>query len=415
MGDRLSKEEKQEKKMIRSPNIGEASDLYWASRAGDVDAVRNILATTRFKDLNRLEPNGSTALHAASFFGHADVVRLLLERGVIRYRKNRHGLTAYEEAANDEIRQLFHRPNSNRFCSDFSRDNEDIFHFINDSPPEEGDDKAYDKWVKTSDNEVQVKAAKSIISVMKILASSPRLRQIVELMAPSPAGVPSEDADLGPLQKLIDTSITSTHPEYEEACDLVSKYKETKNPGHLLRLYSLETPFYHDLGSTDNRDHLLGLLMYGLSTLKGRSFRGRTYRGLSMTRKDFIVYELALKKKGSIIWTRTFCSTSVDEAIARRFIPTSFSENRSVLMVFDFPKPCDMAIQLYALSDKLPCISNFEDEREVLVLPMTMFHVVNITNENCSNQYTIHLENVLPKFDLMALISAGRKDDLPDV
>jgi ankyrin repeat protein len=97
MGNGVSREEKQEKKILRSPNVGQASDLYRASRAGDADAVRQISATTSFNDLNHLEPNGSTALHAASFFGHPDVVRLLLqERGVMRHRKNRHGLTAYK-------------------------------------------------------------------------------------------------------------------------------------------------------------------------------------------------------------------------------------------------------------------------------------------------------------------------------
>jgi hypothetical protein len=82
----------------------------------------------------------------------------------------------------------------------------------------------------------------------------------------------------------------------------------------------------------------------------------------------------------------------------------------SVLMIFDFPQPCDMAIQLYALSDKLPCISDFEEELEVLVLEFAMFHVESITNGDSNSQYIIHLKNVLPTMEWRALWTAIRKE-----
>lgn len=78
-------------------------------------------------------------------------------------------------------------------------------------------------------------------------------------------------------------------------------------------------------------------------------------------------------------------------------------------MIFDFPQQCDTAIQLYALRNVLPRISNFEEEREVFLIVNTMFPVVNITHKTSSNQYIIHLENVLPKFDFMTLYSAWRE------
>ena len=112
--------------------------------------------TWNFIDLNRLESNGSTGLHAATFFGHVEVVRLLLQkRGVMRHRKNHHGLTAYEEAANDEIRQLFHRPNTNRFSSDSTDNNENIFDFQTDQLFED-DNRAPDDWVDGVDDELDV-------------------------------------------------------------------------------------------------------------------------------------------------------------------------------------------------------------------------------------------------------------------
>ncbi|CAF3514617.1 unnamed protein product [Rotaria sp. Silwood2] len=129
MGTNTSIEEKKEALILRHPQQGEATDLYWACRAGDIDTVRQIIASTTYIDINRLEPNGSTALHAASFFGHADIVRLLLHQfGVIHHRRNRYGLTAYEEAATDEIHQLFYRSsNSQRFYSNATTDVEHLF------------------------------------------------------------------------------------------------------------------------------------------------------------------------------------------------------------------------------------------------------------------------------------------------
>ncbi|CAF4002511.1 unnamed protein product, partial [Rotaria sp. Silwood1] len=88
---------------------------------------RELIATIHYEDLNQLEPNGSTALHAASYGGHVEIVRLLLNKlGCRRDRRNRYGLTAYEEAFSEEVRRLFHRPDGrNRFCPENDDDHED--------------------------------------------------------------------------------------------------------------------------------------------------------------------------------------------------------------------------------------------------------------------------------------------------
>jgi hypothetical protein len=80
-------------------------------------------------------------------------------------------------------------------------------------------------------------------------------------------------------------------------------------------------------------------------------------------------------------------------------------------MIFEFPDPCDTAIQLYAISDKLPCLSDFENEREVLLLPNTLFYVKRIDNIG-DQQYTkIWLEHVPPeKHPVRALLQSMAKD-----
>lgn len=413
MGNDVTKEEKQEQKILREPKVGQASDLYWASRTGDVDAVKQILATASFNDLNRLELNGSTALHAASFYGHADVVRLLLqERGVMRHRKNSHGHTAYEEAATDEIRQLFYRPNNNRFCKDSTDDKENIFDLDIGEQPEDDqyDYKAPDDWVAGYDNEHDIKLQGAGIKFAKIVATSPILRTIGYCMFRNEEQSEGIDAlDIKGLKEFIDKHVNADHPEYDKACALLPKYSKTKRSEYLLRLYTLETPFCYQLGTNHEAGQLWCLLLLRLESLKGRAFHGRSYRGLSMTKTDFRAYQWGLRNKKGIIMTKSFCSTSVDEAVARRFMSRAISEKLNILMIFEFPQLCDTVIQLYALSPELLCISEFENEREVLVFPMTMFCVVNITNENSNNEYIIHLQNVVPKLEVKALWSEFRK------
>jgi len=70
---------------------GIASDFYWACRNGDVHKVAQLLPSITYEEISALQPNGSTALHAASFYGHDKIVKMLLDRGCDRSILNRHG------------------------------------------------------------------------------------------------------------------------------------------------------------------------------------------------------------------------------------------------------------------------------------------------------------------------------------
>ena len=99
--------------MATGNDASEPSELYVACLNGDVKFVRDYLAkySDTENELNMLEPIvHSTPLHAASQNGHKDIVRLLVESGCDRSQTNEHGLTAYEVAVNNEIRQVFKRP-----------------------------------------------------------------------------------------------------------------------------------------------------------------------------------------------------------------------------------------------------------------------------------------------------------------
>ena len=92
-------------------NMGAAnvSELYLASRNGDKPTVERLLLTTPLNVLNRLEANGSTCLHAASYHGHKEIVRFLLAHGACLRVVNRFGCTALDEAKTEEIAELFPR------------------------------------------------------------------------------------------------------------------------------------------------------------------------------------------------------------------------------------------------------------------------------------------------------------------
>ena len=60
----------------------------------------------RGADINKIQRDGSTALHAAAFFGHPHVVRLLLEYGARTDVKNTWQQTALQESHSTEITNL---------------------------------------------------------------------------------------------------------------------------------------------------------------------------------------------------------------------------------------------------------------------------------------------------------------------
>ncbi len=91
-----------------------------------------------------------------------------------------------------------------------------------------------------------------------------------------------------------------------------------------------------------------------------------------------------------------FASTSIDQNVAEQFSNKSTSSDRiSTMLIFHFPQPCDTAINLSAIAEyQLPCISMYEDEKEVLLAPRTSFKVTKIEADKCRNRYTIYLENL---------------------
>ncbi|UJR19457.1 hypothetical protein I4U23_022588 [Adineta vaga] len=390
MGNTESTLKEEDERIIQRPQHDEGSEFYRACRYGDVQRVKELLPFIPYEDLNKPEPNGSTPLHAASSNGELEIVRLLLhERGCRRNHINRHGLTAYDEALSDEMRQLFHRPDEkNRFCQEEVA-TENMFIVTTDEEYSELEAFSADKWLQGHNGSEAVDKVKLQVAMIKGFAQFKFLTLVGNYTSLESAF--SDRSLLRDLNKLLDEHVKDGHREFEHCKALVADTFKEHKPEHLLRLYTLETPFYDAL--SNHSDIMSMPLALSLDKLKPRYFQGISYRGLKMTEENLRTYQWALKSNGAIR-TRTFCSTTLKQSVAERYAAKSRSSDgkRSVLMILTFPEKCDTAINLGKLSSKLPCLSAYENEAEILVTPFTLFVVTQI--ESNANYMTVHLENI---------------------
>ena len=191
-------------------------------------------------------------------------------------------------------------------------------------------------------------------------------------------------------------------PQTQKANELLNNFLHDSDVGrieHLIRLYTLETKFYHALKQSPIP---LALPVYmALDAMKDRHFQGQAYRGAKMDDDDIATYEWAVNNHGSLLQTRHFSSTTLKRSIAEEFATRKSNkgkniERQSVLFTFNFPHKCEQAIYLGRISDQDPCLSEFENEDEVLLLPWTLFEVDKVEKESSasSSSYNIQLTNV---------------------
>ena len=400
MGNQNAKERKKEAAILRKPKQGEASELYWACRNGDVDSVRQIISETDYNQINCLEPNGSTALHAATYYGRVETVRILLrECGVLRHRRNRYGITAFDEAIDEDIRQLFLRPTNDRFCSNDSDQAKGLFDFEsnkNSNDEKEEEETPNDIWVQGRKSEMDVQFHQWTLLVMSMMFNSTIMRALYMRLLRQIINDPEISLNFKGcvtiLEKFFDEHVPSSHSEYQKAHHFLKQCQSEKKVELLLKIYTLETPFYRKLASEGMSYHLLLPILLKLPTIKDLAFRGQSFRGLSMSKDNLRAYQWAYRHKSSTLVTQTFCSTSLHRIQAEKFIaPTD--DSLGVMIVFNFPEVCSTTIKLYRVSDNRDPISDIEIEKEVLVMPFTMFRVTQI-NEDNPDRYTICLENV---------------------
>jgi hypothetical protein len=132
-----------------------------------------------------------------------------------------------------------------------------------------------------------------------------------------------------------------------------------------------------------------------LSSLQRRAFKGsQTHRGLTMDDNSIKAYRWAAKDKGPMIEIKTMTSTSTEESVAIKFTEDNKKEGDNkhcVLCILEFPDVCYTAIDLNIGEP----ITKYTYEKEILLLPGTLFEVHAVTNGPEDGWYTIRLKNVL--------------------
>ncbi|CAF1007578.1 unnamed protein product [Didymodactylos carnosus] len=336
----------------------ECSDFYIACRNGDTKTVKQLLVTLSLEELNREEPNGSTALHAASYYGHFDIVRLLLNAGASRSIKNKFECCPYDEGKTPEIRGLFFRGKCDRYGDDVSTQLE---------------------WLKVN------------------TTSSIYRKAIYRRLWLKSAW--NETKMLNRIDWMIENYLTerlSNATERSMIQFFFTKTKLTKDPIWLVKAYTAETEYYRklnrDFASEDftknweaSMEQWIVAALYNHPALEQFSFKGETYRGAKMNDFDISQY-----KVGTHVMNKSFLSTSKEQKIAENFAIGGDSSKYSVL--------CKYETRNERTALAIETMSEFPGEKEVLILPYAAFKVINVikydkskAKEKFSLDYEFHL------------------------
>jgi hypothetical protein len=373
--------------------IGKASAFYFLCKEGKIDGVRQILddkTSPPIDILNQLQPNGSTALHAATYFNHQEIVRLLLERDCPRTQLNRFGNTAYEEAQTDEMRQLFNRSDpANRF---HETNTENIMSLY---LPEE--------------NIEDVSASKTFDYVQVFKTQSEILEYTINQQTTA-MWVKFYDWFVHTFRIFIerdelhvDEFDLINHPDFkqflkrslseaniEKTMESVAAARRFNSVEPLITLYTSEVagfyrPFNQLLAQTlsDPKisphlcDRFITEFYIRRQELKRRAYTGTVYRGATMPVGDLVIYQHSMDSKPpGVIGLKAFTSTSRDALIALEFAfkgpPDEGQEH--VIFVFEILEP---SATIFGIDD----ISVYGHEQEVLILPGNLFTVTKIQKD----------------------------------
>ncbi|UJR19975.1 hypothetical protein I4U23_023107 [Adineta vaga] len=348
------------------------NDLYKACYENDVEFVRLLLETTPFETINCTEFNVSTALEIATNCDHVEIIHLLHEYNALRHLTENQDRTDFETTQAEEIEQLFRQPvsNENRFCTKTRIST------------------MFSPLQKDTNSQIPygyIEGMENFTTIRKYYAEEvyPHCDSLIHRISDKIPWSPFSNATRLKHSKILFEFIEehiNSKDLYIKAKMLVKRFSENGSIEELLRLYTLETPFYRCINQNKESSEILASPIYHhLRFLRKRVFKGTCYRGLSMTNEDIGVYQWAEQHTNRYIVTNTFCSSTTDENVANGFAKANtYDKHKPVLMIFTFHQSAFTAIQLGEISDKLPCISENKDEQEILILPRTVFTVTKV-------------------------------------
>ena len=323
------------------------SDFYCACRNNQIDHVKKYLNTLSQDEIDRIEPNGSTALHAASYHGHTEVVRLLLERGADRSILNKFQCLPFDEAPNNEIKQLFYRiPDSNRLVLDTGNIEWEII-----------DDDVLEKAIEER-------------QIIENIYKTNSLEKMFEKIQTN----------------YIEKGLINTN-KVKDIRHFFEKATKEKDPKWIIKAYTAETDFYNVLNAEiaggaskfqSERRYIIALLKHH-PILDSLSFIGTSFRVMRMTNEDLNKYQI-----DSFSMTKSFLSSSIDEKIAALFLIRQEKEKRTRQnkhgQIIKSWVMCKYLIKHHRTALHVENHSQYVAEAEVLIMPFTVFKITNKQN-----------------------------------
>ncbi|CAF0929751.1 unnamed protein product [Didymodactylos carnosus] len=368
-----------------------ADILYDFCRQNQIDKVQNLLTT--IDDINILNtikhPTGSTSLHVACYYGHKELVQILLDYGALPSIRNfRHNLTPYEEAYTDEIKQLFI--------------NKRIFYSETD----------YDQiqWSITGDD--LIKKRREFREIIHLYRSydnhhpivSKLLAEVIhyylnEYLKNMPSTGNPEDRVPEEQIKVIEDYFRKAIDEKDYLTYFIKAYTLTDYFYRILNkhlaLYILQ--YFDETKNFSSNYRLVNCLVHIVTLLINNpeifkyQFKGICYRGMRVTENDINQYQ-----SNQHILNRSFLSTSVDCNVAKYFAGEGQqSKMRQTLdqRPLQFSCLCQYKIKQDKTAIDLQELSSRREEKEILILPFAVFKVVNITKNYIDNpQASISVE-----------------------
>ncbi|CAF1383870.1 unnamed protein product [Adineta ricciae] len=354
---------------ILCQSISNADLFYEACRHNNIKLVRQLLPKLSYKEFIRQDMYGNTVLHIACENNYFDLVQLLLQSN---FGQNPHsqsilnyiGQIPCQCAFSSNIRSLFPESSSmkNHFISidNVSLSNNEF------------------EWIHLYENATDALDARFLMSITR---SSWFIKRLLRFLM--------EKEAVNIVESLLKHYITK-ESEYKKAKEIFEEYIKTKNPKHLLTIYTMNTPLYNALHKENNAFstllylHLDRLKQWSLS--KCELYRGVTKDNFDDYQKILRDYKKAKENTNHIIEICALQSTSLSKEVAKCFADSINPESYAILFYFKFPNECPTAIRINEFS-------NFRGENEVLLLPFTLFKIKDI-KEDSPKYLIISLENV---------------------
>ncbi|UJR19989.1 hypothetical protein I4U23_023123 [Adineta vaga] len=330
------------------------SEFYLACRNNNVNRARQLLEDMSLDEIDRIEPNGSTALHVACYYGHREIVDLLLKAGADRAINNTFNCLPFDEAKDGRIKELFYRvPNANRLAS-----NTGVI-----------------EWESVDNDAVE---------------NSAQDRQLIQSIYRNSTGTTSIEKMFQKIENNYINNGLANFDGIDKIKRFFQKATQDQNPIWIIKAYTAETDFYKILnteiacGATkfqNERRYIIALLSYH-PKLDALAFTGCSYRVIQMN-----FYDLEKYKVNCSLITKSFLSSSIDRKIAELFLCQKESSQKEIIVPKRVKQDgsltktwimCIYYIKHHRTALHIENSSQYANEGEVLIMPYSVFRVRRI-------------------------------------